>query len=286
MWGKYVGILSLFVCSVAGATEVDSYSLRFSGLRDITPEVNAYVNERIEHAIANTTTCREQSLRRNMASALNLQLLGGLERHILTHPRIPRGSLTFPYSIYQDFPFADAWVLQAVPLAMGPLIHVAGQYVGADKFGHFFTEGYALYDLAYVQGQGVEAALLYGQSLEKGFYGASNTGIQSHGDQAANYWGMLFWRDFIDNNVACVNGHFALMRPFDAADYVDMGWDEANNCNEYARPGLQDLVDVRLAALSSVVGQHLTCPLAPHACEEMRARYGDSASLILTPLCL
>jgi hypothetical protein len=176
---------------------------------------------------------------------------------------------------------------------MAPLIKLNGQYVGADKIGHFFAEGYSYYWRAEIEKQSLEEVLLYGDGLEAGFYGAANTGIKSYGDLTANYRGYLFWKNLLEADEAtgraplfvCARGRYALAGTFSAAAYVDAAWDEGINCSEYAHPDMEVAVDRRIAEVAADRGEAMVCPMSAAQCQGLTASYGELAPHLLSARC-
>ncbi|CAN5394727.1 hypothetical protein BH10PLA1_BH10PLA1_08160 [soil metagenome] len=104
-------------------------------------------------------------------------------------------------SIYGANPFQR-------PIALSFLaatIRLHGQYVGTDKVGHFGQQGYEYYEhflAARLAGKDAAAATLdavaFGVSQEKGWFGEMICGIYSNADLAANYAGLLFYRNLME----------------------------------------------------------------------------------------
>lgn len=286
-------IIALLASLSAFASEVDSFTNRPEDLADVTDVVDGYVNGQLLEAVSRAGNCDAETLRSHVKDALAQLFFGGFERHLFRHPEIPHAHTDFEESIYRDFAFLDAPTLHLTPFGLGSLLRVNGQFMGADKLGHFFTEGSQYYALAFVQGRGVETALAYGWSLEQWLYGRNTTGVQSYADLAANYNGMLFWQNLTQPHprsglpplVTCVDGRYEFTRLFSIAEYVDESFDEAYNCSEYSTPEMQRLVERRLEELSLAQGRRLVCPMDPSACGPMRARYGEYASRIVSPRC-
>jgi len=83
-----------------------------------------------------------------------------------------------------------------------PTIRLYGVYMGTDKPGHIFQNGYEYYN-AYEDARAggadeaaaINKAISYGVLTEKGLYGIALTGVYSNGDLAGNYAGFKFYRN-------------------------------------------------------------------------------------------
>jgi hypothetical protein len=85
--------------------------------------------------------------------------------------------------------------------AMSPTLNIHGVYLGLDKMGHFFQQGYQYYkcyDQAMAQPHATRldalaAAIRNGIGQEDGIYGSFTIGVYSNADMAANYAGLHFY---------------------------------------------------------------------------------------------
>ena len=147
-------------------------------------------------------------------------------------------------------------------------ILVNGVYIGTDKFAHFIHVGYPYY-LAYrrarEQGLDVEAASHQGGEVgygahplysERTLLGGFTTGVYSNADLAANYAGMLFFRNLTEE--VRIRGELRppmlvrdgqLWRLADYVqphsdfytDFITPHWNEALNPNDYT-PGVTTVI--------------------------------------------
>ncbi len=83
-----------------------------------------------------------------------------------------------------------------------PTIRLYGVYLGTDKPGHIFQQGYEYYNMVEdamaggkSEADAVARAVAYGVLTEKGIYGIALTGVYSNGDLAGNYAGYKFFRN-------------------------------------------------------------------------------------------
>lgn len=191
------------------------------------------------------------------------------------------------------FAGADENVMSAVKSEWRSIVGVQsnvlvnGVYVGADKFGHFFDQGYEYYRKM-KKTKSLQNSLDYGVQLEEGMYGLSSTGIKSYGDLVANYNGLKFWQEIVDARnplVACSDGKWFVKRPFTFANFVDFGWDEGINCSEFDSA----LRKTFLANIRSLKrknpGMEFNCPISSKACESLVKKYEAVAKYILSPKC-
>jgi hypothetical protein len=69
---------------------------------------------------------------------------------------------------------------------------------------------------------------------------------------------------------------------FDLSDYIDGAWDEANNCNSYADPIIEEKITSRIQA----VAPDFSCPLVAEYCRDAKDKYGNYSKYVLHPYCL
>jgi hypothetical protein len=146
-----------------------------------------------------------------------------------------------------------------------PSLVLNGHYVGADKLGHFFDQGYDYYEQVYVKhGDAREIIEKLGPADENGLNGMMGDGIRAYGDLAANFSGYLFWREVAQGSnpyFECKDGKYVrTKRRFDWSDYVNDGWDEGINCSEFN-------FLVRKSVDSALGKMGVKCPLKPEACQ-------------------
>jgi hypothetical protein len=162
-----------------------------------------------------------------------------------------------------------------------PSVVINGHYVGVDKLGHFFDQGYAYYEEIYLRHKDPMTTIEnYGLEDEDGGNGMASNGIRSYGDMAANFRGYLFWRDVaagLNPYFSCQGGKYVrTARRFDWAEYVTDAWDEALNCSEFS-PAVQKVVDKALAGKPH-------CPVNPKACQTILDE--TCGFTYLSPLCM
>lgn len=83
---------------------------------------------------------------------------------------------------------------------MSPTINLHGVYLGTDKIGHFFEQGYEYYEVYQKatkagrdEATAIRKAIQKGVGQEKGIYGLLVDSVFSNADLAANYAGLKFY---------------------------------------------------------------------------------------------
>lgn len=294
---------ALLLAALPGAaSETDSFTVRRGPVPDVAQALNARTNALLDEAVeqANVPPELPLGLGRLMAdggcnvarlyAAINDRmggpLVGTLEKYANTSPELPRRRLSRRDSVYQAFRIFEAPSLGGEVGRLAAVVNLDGHLIGADKLGHFFSQGYAYFEKAYLQGEGVEAAMAYGEWSERTYYGALLTGVYSYADLVANFNGMRFWIHLLDEfpdplgeeaampYVSCFQGRWVRNREFDWRAYVDAGWDEAFNCNGFRNPQLVSKVGRAIASLERRFGERLDCPVSRQPGPMLRAKYG------------
>ncbi len=104
-------------------------------------------------------------------------------------------------SVYGANPFQRPFLL----VELSPTIRLHDQYLGVDKLGHFFQQGQEYYErfvdarrAGKTDAQATQVAIAGGVRQEHGFYGEAIIGVYSNADLAANYAGLLFYRNLFE----------------------------------------------------------------------------------------
>lgn len=217
-------------------------------------------------------------------------------------------SLSLNDSIYRDIDFIEGISLNLKELS--DVVNVDDVHIGIDKLGHFFAEGWRYFEMVAFEEKSVYDALAWGKEQESGLFGYSTTGIFSYADLVANFNGMRFWnrvlrkqddplqgvlynllgRSYVSCDIQILDSINAgeIIRAweyntaFDIADYVDGSWDEANNCNSYADP----LIEEKVAKRIQDVDPRFACPYQQQACSAARVLYDEFSRYLLHPSCL
>ena len=286
--------------NLSQASEVDSFTQRHI-LRDSAPFLNQVVNVWMEEAVIDANSppllsqitdekppaCDEARLMDALKSRLAAYLIGQLETFANKSTALDSIHTRFADSIYRDFDFTESPTF-ALTQRLAVLLRVGNVYLGADKFGHFFTEGYAYYERYATDGE--QSALQYGELTEGTFYGELATGIFSFADLTANLNGLRFWNSVLALKpdpvtqrmtekpyIGCRNGQWQRLRAFDWRDYVDPAWDEAINCNAYRDKSLLRKAGKRIAQ----TGAGHQCPLVYYDIRPLQYKYGRLLPAIL-----
>lgn len=159
-------------------------------------------------------------------------------------------------------------------------INLGNTYIGTDKLGHFFDQGFEYYKRWTLNGSETDAANI-GRSAENGMFGKMTTGIKSNADLAANFSGFQFWRKATEGSspyFQCSNGQWTQAKAFQWKDFVNPAWDEAINCSEYATPELEKSVEENLKTLEQKAQKHglnrnFQCPVDLEACANLGKLY-------------
>jgi hypothetical protein len=149
-----------------------------------------YLAKRVYDALAgpNVFECRlEQWVRRHRFDAA---ADGGAPRRRAVFPMAPaRG-------VYGGSPFSKPLLL----IDLSPTINVFGSYIGADKLGHFFQQGYDYHrefrreeSRGGTEPRALARAVRLGIQQERGIFGEATVGVYSNADLAANYAGLKFY---------------------------------------------------------------------------------------------
>ncbi len=216
-WIVALGIA--LVPAAARATETDQFTLPPKPLDDLGREMGAIVVAALHEAVAQLNASLAERRLRNPQAGLepgDERLLAtriyedtGVGAPEATMERVLRygnyGTRNVRFTpSYFDTIYSGAF--SPYPLAHittnCPTIRLYGVYVGTDKPGHIFQQGYEyfnMYEDARAGGADEKAAIAravaYGVLTEKGIYGIALTGVYSNGDLAGNYAGFKFYRN-------------------------------------------------------------------------------------------
>ncbi len=208
--------------------EVDDRSC--TGLTDIAPDIDAKVNSEIAAARTSAPTpLVVADFLKDVAGRVGGKLVGSIEKFI---QGLPASKRTDPAQNLSGTKFAgvsnvnkfyNLHTLGAVKV-VGPAANVNGICTGADKFGHFFEEGFVYFQLSKA---GATAAMLndVGNFLEiSPIQGLGVTGVFSNADKAANLAGKKFYED-----LEADPGKYK----FSVSNYLTKDWNETTNPSFY-----------------------------------------------------
>ena len=292
----------LSVPPAAHPAEVDSFTNRHE-LADSAPALNLVVNRWLAEALvtANESSvfqlgdeqgvdyCNQARLYDALKEKLTGFIVGKLEALVTDSRDLDTIRVSFDKSIYRDFEFTESPTI-SLTRHLAVLLRIGDVYLGADKFGHFFTEGLSYYEMYSSVDQ--YSALQFGDLSESTFYGELTTGVFSYADLAANLNGLRFWNAILGLKadpitgasvdkpfVRCIDKKWRLMKEFDWRDYVDPTWDEAINCSAFRNEILLAKVKKRITDTS----QGKSCPLVKVDRYFLEKKYGDLLPFIYNP---
>jgi hypothetical protein len=287
---------------ISHAAEVDSFTDRRE-LADSRIVLNRVVNLWLEEAVtvANKKTifqggdeqgvdyCNRTRLFEALKGKFTGFVVGKLESLVTEDVSLDGIRVEFENSIYRDFEFTESPTMSLTG-RLAVLLRIGDVYLGADKFGHFFTEGLSYYEMYAALDK--YSALQFGDLSESLFYGELTTGVFSYADLAANLNGLRFWNsifalkpDPISSTpekhpyVRCIDKKWQLTRQFDWRDYVDQTWDEAINCSALRN-------DVLLAKMQKRIAETTdggSCPLIEADRRILEKKYDGLLKYIYNP---
>ncbi|MEN8257622.1 MAG: hypothetical protein ABFS09_07150 [Thermodesulfobacteriota bacterium] len=322
------GLIPAFVFQVSFAAEIDSVTPRELELDNSLKSINEIFNKRIHEGIRKANAkqddvediekdefCDEEVLYTELRKAIfqsftaSWGLKGyGLDKQLRTLLARQSYSLLLNDSIYRDINYLEGFSLNLKELS--DVVSLNGHFVGLDKVGHFFAEGWHYFELTDYREDNIAQALEWGKEQEAGKFGYTTTGIFSFADLVANFNGWRFWNKVLLKENDPLKGVIANFfnrpyitceiqiitslknrkivkawennTPFDLADYLDGAWDEGNNCNSYEDP----VIEEKVASRVKEVNPDFNCPAYSENCLAAQEKYGSYATLVLHPNCL
>ncbi len=296
----------VFFSSNSLSSELDSYTLRDEVLekKDSLEFLNKIVQNSLKKgqtSLSKKAGCRKKKL----ISAVKKQLVGGFAvpfpqcRLNRSYPWVTgfKGAFesliqkgkgnykdyTLPMekegSIFQNITKKESSAFSRV---LGTLLNVRGLVIGADKFGHFFSQGHEYFSLGGTRE--IDKVLEYGHCLETKVLGLSTSGVYSYGDLAANIMGMLFWERVAGEYFICEEKKWKLNpnKKFNWIDYVSPSWDEGINNSFYYSKSITEKVKKEIIKLQNSKNTFLTPPISQSYCEEMVNFFGKESNFGLT----
>ncbi|MEK9711125.1 MAG: hypothetical protein VW258_01020 [Thalassolituus sp.] len=269
-------LLALVIFSTSlFAAEVDQFTVIVrDGIehpREALPDsrfvLNAEVNRRLQRAVeranraqpfrhppnaARTSRrphCDITRLYNAVGSFLARPIVGQVETFAEQSPYVARQRILLNESIYHTFtwPQSPSLVLSE---RVAAVVRIDDDFVGSDKFGHFFSEGRSYFEESQRLTLPLNSALLFGEWTESVYFGAETTGVYSFGDLVANFNGLRFWNALLGHQpdpltgegvkqyFSCVDKRWVQTRTFDWREYIDTAWNESINCSMFRTPEL------------------------------------------------
>ncbi len=290
------------------AAEIDSVTSRNAPLRDASKPLDARIHNALRTAVERANergaACDPQDLTQQLRRALSVPFVGhSIAEDLNDADDLDTRRVTLRDSIYRDMGHFDAISVHLKDLSA--VIRLGDSLVGVDKIGHFFVQGWTYFEIAYLRGDGIEAAMDWGERTERTVFGLYTTGIYSSADLSANFEGMRFWlrllgpeRDPLERGwwfnrpmVTCSKRfwtrepYWRIRRKVRMSRYVSGAWDEGVNCNRYRNREIETQVAKRIAEREAADAERYTCPIRPEECADARERYDRFADRLLHPLC-
>ena len=215
--------------SLIQRAEVDDRSC--AGLPDIAPDIDTKVNSEISAAkSAASTPLVVADFLKDVAGRVGGTFVGSIEKFIQGMATSKR---TNPAQNLSKTKFAGVenvnrfYNLHTAGLAkvVGPAANVKRICTGADKFGHFFEEGFLYFQISKAGGT-ASTVDSFGNFLEiSSKQGLGVTGVFSNADKAANLAGKQFYEDLEADPTKF---------KFNIGNYITKDWNEAANPSFYA----------------------------------------------------
>ena len=225
--GRYISICILFAAGVCHALETDQFTLPPRPLVDIGPELQQEVTAALQRAMdrangqyaehmANARRTGFDFIRQSELEKANQRLTEGFMARAVFDATVRGGSAVCymeGWARYGEFdrqpmkfdpsPGESVYDTLTRPILifiLSPTISLDGVYLGTDKLGHIFEQGYEYYEVyARERNRGrdeaaaIRKAVELGVEQEQGVYGLGIDNIYSNADLAANYAGLKFY---------------------------------------------------------------------------------------------
>ncbi len=303
--------------------ETEQFQIR-DGYKDITDEFDKRFDEILMRFSLNGLHCEDGGKDDRVEFFKRFLLENGgagvskIENWIFRSPYAK--SVPFSESLYvgweQPKLYFFSIVGKFIPLIQpccAPVIKINGELVSSDKFGHFVSAGYEMYyqvvlknqnypysgdivskivneiiDQYHVTAPGVYGVFDLSNQMEIMSYGLSLTGVYSYADIVSNYEGFRFWQDLVDGPkpyFECNGRRWVKKRVFSWKNYVNAGWDEAINCNNYTGV-MWNLVRQNIGKkIQQGSKTNFTCPVEPQKCATLVKHYGPYSAYLINPKC-
>jgi hypothetical protein len=291
------------------AAEIDSVTGRGQALGDASEALDRRIDRAlragVERANETGSPCDEAELYARIREAIASPFIGHrLAEELNAAEELDTRRIRLDDSIYRDLTLIDAVSVHLKGLSS--LLRLGDHVVGVDKLGHFLVEGWSYFDIAYLRGEGIDAALDWGEKTERTYFGLYTTGIYSYADLAANFEGMRFWLRLVGGEPDPLRSGYFFNRPYVSCGtrlfsrerywqvnrrvrlrtWASGSWDEGVNCSRYANAEIAAGVARRIEERELADAAHYACPIVADACVDARERYGELAGRLLHPECL
>ncbi|MFA6238332.1 MAG: hypothetical protein WC635_13445 [Bacteriovorax sp.] len=291
-------VLASFFQSIS-ATETDGFTNRNEPLADsadiINSRANQYVQKSLETLNAAGAGCVEEDLYKELRIYFNNHSKGKLLKDILHDESIPKRKITLDNSVFKTWTPWDGLGMGLTFIArsgitISPILNFNNEILGADKFEHFFGQGYFYFTANYAKDKGTEKAVKTGIFKEKTILGGNKfgNGVFSYGDLSANFNGMRFWNHMLQQNddvlgadrnlgpyIICQDQKWVQSKKIDFKDYMDASMDESINCSKFPAKKTAERF------LEQVKSLGMNCPIDPKKLDEMAEKYGELSKWII-----
>jgi hypothetical protein len=202
----------------ARATETDQFTLPPAPLDDLGPDIAAIVREILSAEVgqlnarilersaapseAGPDPFDERDFLRHVYEATGIGVPETSIEHLIRWGNYAGRTVQYKPGLKDSI---YAWTVTPFPFAHlfdCPTIRVYGVYLGTDKIGHIFQEGYAYFTSyadaiarAMNEAAAIARAVQYGVEEERTLFGIYLSGVYSNGDLAGNYAGFKFYRN-------------------------------------------------------------------------------------------
>ncbi len=227
-------VLLALLATRAAALETDQFTVPDKPLVDLGVVVDDKVSAELQRVVRRANTTRAERLRaagktnwawlaaKHRAEAAEAVANDSVAREFyqaisggsMYHSKIEswiqssntlRSALLQPMSVSESVYGGNPLERPFFLVELSPTVRLHDQYLGTDKLGHFFQQGHEYYErFAEARREGksdIEAtklAVAGGVKQEHGFYGEAIIGVYSNADLAANYAGLLFYRNLFE----------------------------------------------------------------------------------------
>ena len=281
------------------ASETDGFTNRYEPLADSSDLINVRANTYLVQALTDLNQkaqgCNEKDLYKELRHYFANHTQGKLVKDILTEVSFPKRKITLDQSVYRNWTPWDGLGMGLTFVArsgitISPILHFGNEIIGADKFEHFFGQGFYYFSENYLDEKGFTKAVKTGVFKEKIFLGGNKigNGVFSYGDLSANFNGMRFWNHLLQKNddvlgsnhnlgpyITCENNNWKQVREIDLKDYIDSSMDESINCSKFPTQRTADRFTFAVKALG------MNCPIDPKKIDELVIKYQHISKWII-----
>ncbi len=294
-----LGIFAFAAAVSVIASETDGFTNRQSSLEDSSVIINEYTNKYVAQALNDLNqaqaSCNEEALYKELRKYFANHMNGILVKDILNNVDIPKRPVVMSESVYSDWSAWDGLGMGVTFIArsgitISPILNFNNVIIGADKFEHFFGQGFAYFTANYLKKKGTTKAIKGGVVREKIFLGGNKigNGVFSYGDLSANFNGMRFWNHILQKHddvmgvehnlgpyIECEKNKWVQVKKIDFTDYIDSSMDESINCSKFPSGSTVEKFK------NSVAEMGLTCPVDKAKLDEMVVKYGPLSKWII-----